>query len=83
MSKKYLRKIRSKSGYKDIIEVNVPVRFYWNKDDSFDGIEIGPLPKDEIDAEEKKIMRRLLDNVGVLMDDEKPRNKKLWRKKKK
>lgn len=77
---KALRKKRSKN-YKDVIEVNVPVRFYWNKDDTFDGIEIGPLPKGEIDADEKKIMTRLLDKVGALMDSEKPRTRKRWRKK--
>lgn len=27
--------------YKEIIEVRVPVRFYWNPDDTFDGIEFG------------------------------------------
>ena len=36
-----IRKLRSKF-YKKIIEVRVPVRFYWTED-RFDGIELGPL----------------------------------------
>ena len=36
-----VRKLKSKF-YKKIIEVRVPVRFYWDED-GFDGIEIGPL----------------------------------------
>ncbi len=27
--------------YKEVIEIRVPTRFYWNPDDSFDGIEFG------------------------------------------
>ena len=27
--------------YKEVIEIRVPVRFYWNPDGSFDGIELG------------------------------------------
>ncbi len=27
--------------YKEVIEIRVPTRFYWNEDGSFDGIEFG------------------------------------------
>lgn len=27
--------------YKEVIEIRVPTRFYWNDDGSFDGIEFG------------------------------------------
>jgi hypothetical protein len=30
--------------YDLVIQVNVPVRFYWS-DDGFDGIDFGPIPK--------------------------------------
>lgn len=39
--KERIRKLQS-TNYSKIIEVRVPVRFYWNVDD-FDGIEFGPL----------------------------------------
>ena len=38
-----VRKLRSKV-YKKVIEVRVPVRFYW-VEDGFDGIDFGPLDK--------------------------------------
>lgn len=38
---KNIRKLRSKY-YTDIIEVNVPLRFYWNNG-QLDGFEFGPL----------------------------------------
>ena len=28
-------------GYSEVIEIRVPVRFFWNKDGTFDGIEFG------------------------------------------
>ena len=41
-----IRKIRPKTGfYRKIIEVRVPIRFYWDEG-GFDGIEFGPLGKD-------------------------------------
>ena len=36
-------KIKSRN-YIKVIQVNIPVRFYW-AEDGFDGIEFGPLPK--------------------------------------
>lgn len=29
-------------GYQGIVQVNVPTRFYWNSDGTFDGIDFGP-----------------------------------------
>lgn len=43
LRQKLCRKLRSHSGaYKQVIEVRVPVRFYW-AEDGFDGVEFGPL----------------------------------------
>ena len=39
-----VQKVRGKTGYKSIIQVNVPIRFYWDED-GFDGIEVCPLGK--------------------------------------
>ena len=39
------RKVRSRSGaYTKIIEISVPVRFYWVEDE-YDGLEFGPIPE--------------------------------------
>jgi len=51
-----VRKLRSKF-YKKIIEVRVPVRFYWTED-GFDGIDVGPL-----DERYTKHCRRLLMDI--------------------
>lgn len=37
--------IKPKTDYSEIIQVNVPTRFYWNPDKTFDGIEFGPFDK--------------------------------------
>ncbi len=42
VSKKPIRKIRNKN-YSEVIEVNAPIRFYWDKKKRYDGIEIGPI----------------------------------------
>jgi len=34
--------IKPEGDYREIIQVNVPVRFYWNPEGTFDGIEFGP-----------------------------------------
>jgi len=39
MGKIILKAIRPKGDYRGIIEVNASVRFFWNPDDTFDGIE--------------------------------------------
>jgi len=39
MANPIVRAIKPKGDYREIIEVNAPVRFFWNPDDTFDGIE--------------------------------------------
>ena len=43
LARKYRVEVASiqTENYKEVIEIRVPIRFYWNKDDSFDGIEFG------------------------------------------
>lgn len=48
--------------YKEIIEIRVPVRFYWNEDDSFDGIEFGGF-KTTLQPWEEDMVRRCLEAV--------------------
>ena len=48
--------------YKEIIEIRVPVRFYWNNDDSFDGIEFGKF-KTTLQPWEEDMVRRCLEAV--------------------
>ena len=48
--------------YKEVIQVNVPVRFYWGKD-GFDGIEFGPFEHDLLPWETEMI-EKCLDAVG-------------------
>jgi len=50
---------QSVSGYREIIEVTVPVRFYWT-DDGFDGIEFGPFPR-ELFPWEMELINRCLE----------------------
>ena len=50
-----IRKLRSKT-YPQVIEVQVPVRFYWNEEE-YDGFEFGPLEGCT------RHQLRLLDNV--------------------
>jgi len=40
-----VKALKPKTDYRQIIEVNVPTRFYWNPDGSFDGIEFGAFKK--------------------------------------
>ena len=46
-------------GYKEIIEISVPTRFYWNKDGSFDGIEFGPFEMKLLPWQEDMVSRCL------------------------
>ena len=39
MNSVQIQAIKPKADYREIIQVNVPTRFYWNPDGSFDGIE--------------------------------------------
>jgi len=42
MTQPQVEAIKSKGDYREIIQVCVPVRFFWNPDNTFDGIEFGP-----------------------------------------
>ena len=39
MDEPIVKAIKPKGDYREIIEVNAPVRFFWNPDGTFDGIE--------------------------------------------
>jgi len=49
--------------YKEVIEVRVPVRFYWNLDGSFDGIEFGEFQA-ELQPWEEDMIERCLEAIG-------------------
>lgn len=53
--------------YKEVIEVRVPVRFYWNEDGSFDGIEFGEF-KTKLLPWEEDMINRCLEEVGEKLD---------------
>ncbi len=48
--------------YKEIIEIRVPIRFYWNKDGDFDGIEFGKF-KSKLQPWEEDMLRRCLEAI--------------------
>jgi len=48
--------------YKEVIEIRVPTRFYWNDDGSFDGIEFGEF-KAVLQPWEEDMVRRCLEAV--------------------
>ena len=48
--------------YKEVIEIRVPVRFYWNPDDSFDGIEFGEF-KTTLQSWEEETVQKCLDTI--------------------
>lgn len=52
--------------YKEVIEVRVPTRFYWNEDGSFDGIEFGAF-KSELMPWQEDMMRRCLEVIEPTM----------------
>jgi hypothetical protein len=54
--------IEGRDTYKEILQVNVPVRFYWNMDGTFDGIEIGEL-KEELTEWEEQMLDDILNAV--------------------
>jgi len=68
------RKVRSKN-YPKVIEVNVPVRFYWSED-KFDGVEFGPVPSG-ITKYQRSLILTALRQIGVLMDENEKRKPKL------
>jgi len=51
-----IQALKPKSDYKQIIQVNVPTRFYWNPDGSFDGIEFGPFTEELMPWEDDMII---------------------------
>ena len=58
-----IRKVRSKTGYDEIIEVLCPIRFYWI-DGKFDGIELGPFG-DKLTRYQYRLITRLLDTIDL------------------
>lgn len=54
---KAVQKLKSKN-YSLVIQINVPVRFYW-VGDKYDGLEFGPIPS-ETSKYQHKLMRKLL-----------------------
>ena len=48
--------------YKEVIEIRVPARFYWNEDDSFDGMEFGEF-KTTLQPWEEDMVGRCLDAI--------------------
>jgi len=52
--------------YKEVIEIRVPTRFYWNEDDSFDGIEFGAF-QTILQPWEEDMARRCLEAIGEIM----------------
>jgi len=58
--------IEGKDTYKEIIQVNVPVRFYWNMDGTFDGIEFGEF-KEALTEWEEEMMRQCLNAMKPAM----------------
>lgn len=54
--------------YKEVIEIRVPVRFYWNPDGSFDGIEFGEFKTDLLPWQEY-MMNQCLEVVGKVIEE--------------
>ena len=48
--------------YKEVIEIRVPVRFYWDQDGKFDGIEFGEFHT-TLQEWEKDMVHRCLDAI--------------------
>ena len=60
--------IKPKTDYKEIIQVNVPTRYFWNPDGTFDGIEFGPFTADLTPWEEemmKQCLQAITPSMGV------------------
>lgn len=58
--------IKPKTDYKEIIQINVPTRFYWNPDSTFDGIEFGPFTAD-LTPWEMDMMKQCLNAITPAM----------------
>lgn len=53
--------------YKEVIEIRVPTRFYWDMDGKFDGIEFGEF-KSKLQPWELNMMERCLDATGKAIE---------------
>ena len=56
--------------YKEVIEIRVPTRFYWNPDGSFDGIEFGPYETTLLPWQEDMVNRCLVAIAGHMSKEE-------------
>lgn len=54
--------------YKEVIEIRVPVRFYWDKEGNFDGVEFGEFTQPLMPWQEYMIMD-CLEAVGQIMEE--------------
>ena len=55
-----IKAIKPRGDYKEIIEVDVPCRFFWNPDGSFDGVEFGPF-NEELQIWEEEMLDQCLE----------------------
>ena len=53
--------------YGEVVEIRVPVRFYFNKDGSFDGVEFGEF-KTKLQPWEEFMLERCLEAIGREME---------------
>lgn len=58
-----VKALKPKTAYREIIEINVPVRFYWNPDGSFDGIELGEF-KTQLTPWEDDMLKQCLNAIA-------------------
>ncbi len=58
--------IEGRDTYKEILQVNAPVRFYWNTDGTFDGIEIGEF-KEKLTEWERQMLDDILNAIKPSM----------------
>ena len=57
-----IRKLYPRKGEGKIIELAIPIRFYWKPDGSFDCIETGPF--EEMSVYENILMESLIEEMG-------------------
>lgn len=55
--------------YGEIIEISTPIRFYWNKDKEFDGVEIGEF-QTVLTPWEEDMLEKCLDTFSRGSDSE-------------
>lgn len=53
--------------FKEVIEIRVPTRFYWDTDGKFDGIEFGGF-KSKLQPWEENMIERCLEEIGKATD---------------